>query len=64
MKSLPPRTKDLWAKKGELYLLLKALVRAARRTFRRDPARAASFGLSLLGRGGTTRQAPGTTPAP
>ncbi|MBI5477387.1 MAG: hypothetical protein HY906_00945 [Deltaproteobacteria bacterium] len=64
IKGLPPRTNDHYAKKAELYLLLKALERAARRTWPHDPARAAAFRLTLLRRGGTHVGAPAPTPTP
>ncbi|MBI5481184.1 MAG: hypothetical protein HY906_20165 [Deltaproteobacteria bacterium] len=64
IKALPPRTQEFYAKKAELYLLLKTLERAARRTWRHDPARAASFRLTLLSRGGTHIERPLPTPTP
>ena len=58
IKDLPTKTRDMYAKKGELYLLLKNCERAARRTWRDDPTRVGTFALSLLKRGGSTRAAP------
>ena len=67
LKKLPAGWRGLAAKKGELLLLLKALERAGRRVFRKDPARAAKFRLTILKRAGhahATPAAPGTPATP
>jgi hypothetical protein len=56
IRALPAKTRDVIAAKGQLYLQLKGLVRAARRTWRGDRTRASAFELKILKRGGASRE--------
>jgi hypothetical protein len=53
---LPPKTRELYAAKGRLYLLLKKLARAGRTAFAGDPTLTAQLNLDILNRKGSRRK--------
>jgi len=50
VKDLPPKTRELYALKGSVYLSLKRLARAGRRAFATDPTSASKLDLEILNR--------------
>ncbi len=64
LRNLPPKTRELYVAKGRAYLLLKALNRAAKRSFIDDPTTAAKLDLRVLNRHGRRAKEPAPTPEP
>jgi hypothetical protein len=55
LKDLPPKTRELYAAKGRLYILLKQLSRAGRIAFAGDPTSVAKLNLDILNRKGSRK---------
>lgn len=64
VKNLPAATQALFIQKAKAFILLKKLARAARETFKTEPAIAGKLNLDILRRKGHKQDAPAAPPAP